>query len=326
MLSDPFTVKVAALLLLAAVRLLAGLTPIMFASSLRTWGEQRVEACSSLALCFGGGVLLSSCMLHMIPEVRESLSVLELKTEFPVPEFIVCCGFFLVYIVEEIVLSFTKPSGLRSFEAELRISGKVTPLSDVKLKGFGLTKRESQGTSRHFLVLTALFLHSALEGLALGLQPNARSVWMLFVAITAHAVTVLFSIGLDLVTAHTPELQIIVFMGVLALSSPLGGCIGMLATSQGEKAHAGAVVTLQGLAAGAVLFVVFFEVLDKEKKKGGFLRLACIFLGFAAMASFQLLGEYSLSLRLYPSTFFIWSEISSPTLLISKINSSFRMF
>lgn len=290
MLSDLVTVKVAALLLLSVLRLFAGLIPIALSSSLRAWGERRVQNCSSLALCFGGGVLLSSFMLHMIPEVRESLSILQLETDFPLSEFIVCCGFFLVYIIEVSVQSLTRPSGLRSLEAEIRINGKVSPLVDCTVDGFGQTKQESQGASRHFLVLTALFLHSALEGFALGLQPSSRSVSLLFAAISAHAVTVLFGIGLDFVSEHTSEVHIFIFMGILALSSPLGGCLGILITAQGGKAHAGVVATLQGLAAGAVMFVTYFEVLEKEKKKGGFLRLFCVFLGFAAMAGFQLLG------------------------------------
>lgn len=285
MLSDLVTVKVAALLLLSVLRLFAGLMPIALSSSLRAWGERRVQNCSSLALCFGGGVLLSSFMLHMIPEVRESLSILNLDTDFPLSEFIVCCGFFLVYILEEMVQSVTRPSGLRSLEAEIRINGKVSPM--VGVDGFGQTKQEAQGTSRHFLVLTALFLHSALEGFALGLQPSSRSVYLLFVAISAHAVVVLFSIGLDFVSDHTSDVHIFTFMGILALSSLFGGCLGIF----GGKAHAGVVATLQGLAAGAVMFVTYFEVLEKEKKKGGFLRLFCVFLGFAAMAGFQLLGK-----------------------------------
>lgn len=292
MFSSPLAVKVAALSLLGLLRLVAGLSPLIFSGTLKGWGQRRVEVATSLALCFGGGVLLASCMLHMIPEVRDSMTLLDWKISFPIAELIVCCGFFLVYLVEEFVQSMTRPTGLRSLEAEIRINGKVAPLPPECAKGgYGHTTKESQGGARHIMVLSALSLHSALEGLALGLQPTPRAVWMLFTAVSAHAVAVLFSIGLELVSEGTPEIQVVVFMAVLALSSPLGGSLGLAATADGEKAHAGAVVTLQGLAAGAVLFVTFFEVLEKEKKKGGFIRLFCVVLGFAVMAGLQTLGK-----------------------------------
>lgn len=292
MFSNPLTVKVAALSLLGILRLIAGLSPLMFSGTLKSWGRRRVDVATSLALCFGGGVLLASCMLHMIPEVRESMMLIDWKISFPIAELFVCCGFFLVYLVEEFVQFMTRPTGLRSLEAEMRINGKVAPLPpDCGKVGFGQTPKETQGNARHILVLSALSLHSALEGLALGLQPTPRAVWMLFTAVSAHAVAVLFSIGLELVSEGTPEIQVVVFMAVLALSSPLGGSLGLAATADGEKAHAGTVATLQGLAAGAVLFVTFFEVLEKEKKKGGFIRLFCVVLGFVVMAGLQIIGK-----------------------------------
>lgn len=301
MFSNPLTVKVAALSLLGLLRLVAGLSPLIFSGTLKSWGQRRVEVATSLALCFGGGVLLASCMLHMIPEVRESMALLDWKISFPLAELIVSCGFFLVYLVEEIVQSLTKPIGLRSVEAEMRINGKVAPLPMDCAKGYGQTLKEAQGSTRHILVLSALSLHSALEGLALGLQPTPAAVWMLFTAVSAHAVAVLFSIGLELVSDGTPEVQVVVFMAVLALSSPLGGSLGLAATADGEKAHAGAVATLQGLAAGAVLFVTFFEVLEKEKKKGGFIRFFCVVLGFVVMAGLQTLGTFT-DVRLFVRT------------------------
>ncbi|KAG7168205.1 Zinc transporter ZIP3-like 2 [Homarus americanus] len=58
-------------------------------------------------LCFGAGVL-SIVFVHLLPETRETYEAamndgLMTRTSFPVAEVILCAGFFLVYLLEEIV-------------------------------------------------------------------------------------------------------------------------------------------------------------------------------------------------------------------------------
>lgn len=52
----------------------------------------------SCLLCYGGGVLLSTSLTHMLPENREKL-----KGYKQYAEIIFCMGFFLLYVVDEIV-------------------------------------------------------------------------------------------------------------------------------------------------------------------------------------------------------------------------------
>lgn len=64
-------------------------------------------------LCIGGGVLLATVFIHMIPEVRESLaSARKLSNDddehedehhYPVAELVVCAGFFIIYAIEALV-------------------------------------------------------------------------------------------------------------------------------------------------------------------------------------------------------------------------------
>ena len=53
--------------------------------------------------CFGGGVLLATTMLHMLPEITEGLAAKaeSLEMEF-LPMLVVCSGFFIIYLVEEV--------------------------------------------------------------------------------------------------------------------------------------------------------------------------------------------------------------------------------
>lgn len=72
--------KICSAILLAVLRLLAGLLPLKVHRKLEKWSSQgggqngsrrrdRVEIFLSMFLCFGAGLLLSTCFVHMIPEV-----------------------------------------------------------------------------------------------------------------------------------------------------------------------------------------------------------------------------------------------------------------
>ena len=73
--------KICAAILLAVLRLVAGLLPLKVYRKLNKWGrrgdkvddqnkrKKRIDLCLSIFLCFGAGLLLSTCFIHMIPEV-----------------------------------------------------------------------------------------------------------------------------------------------------------------------------------------------------------------------------------------------------------------
>ena len=59
--------------------------------------------------CFSAGVFLATCLLDLFPDVQEKLSdvliIMNVQTNFPVPEFVMSFGLFVILIVEQIVLS-----------------------------------------------------------------------------------------------------------------------------------------------------------------------------------------------------------------------------
>lgn len=73
----------------------------------------------------------------------------------------------------------------------------------------------------------------------------------------------------------------------------LGIAIGALLTS-GSNADTLQVpnVILQGLATGTLLYVIFFEVLSKDRS--GLLPYLAVFVGFLIMFGLQYIGELSL--------------------------------
>jgi zinc transporter 1/2/3 len=153
------------------------------------------------------------------------------------------------------------------------------------------------GSLRSFLVVVALSFHSVFEGLAIGIQQTQRDVWYLFTAVSIHACAILFCIGLELVTSGVRVINIVLYIVILALVSPLGVAIGILVTikSSTEGPTQDLVVAvLQGIAGGTILYITFFEVLDRERRKQngcGIMRLAFILVGFSVMVALQALGE-----------------------------------
>ena len=69
--------KICSAVLLALLRLLAGLLPLKVYRKLEKWGRsdperrKRIDLFLSIFLCFGAGLLLSTCFIHMIPEVLQ---------------------------------------------------------------------------------------------------------------------------------------------------------------------------------------------------------------------------------------------------------------
>ena len=58
-------------------------------------------------------------------------------------------------------------------------------------------------------------------------QPCARSVWLLFIAISAHKYVISFCISLQFVTSGLKPLLSIIYFSTFALISPVGAGIGI---------------------------------------------------------------------------------------------------
>jgi len=60
--------------------------------------------------CFAGGVFLGACFLDLFPDVKEAMGDaiedLGLETDFPIPEFIMVYGLFIVLTTEQLVMQY----------------------------------------------------------------------------------------------------------------------------------------------------------------------------------------------------------------------------
>ena len=230
----------------------------------------------------GGKVVPASSQVHLI---ASSLSLEQSGKDsgvFPVPQH----------------STLISVSGkINCYPCEVKDKSEVLHHHHAGFSIDSLNHESMVGSLRRFLVVVALSFHSVFEGLAIGIQQTQRDVWYLFTAVSIHACAILFCIGLELVMSGVRVINLMLYIVTLALVSPLGVAIGILVTvkssTEGPTQDL-AVAVLQGIAGGTILYITFFEVLDREKRKqtgSGIMRLAFILLGFSVMVALQALGE-----------------------------------
>ncbi len=65
---------------------------------------------------------------------------------------------------------------------------------------------------RNLLIVVAISFHGVFEGMAIGLQSSSADVWYLFLAMSLHECTILFCIGIELISSNTKFLRIITYI------------------------------------------------------------------------------------------------------------------
>jgi len=286
--------------ILGTVSLLVGFIPMLVAKKVDLSPGTRGGFIVSCLSCFGGGVILTTALTHMLPEVNLFLQYniahgqLEDKG-WPLAEIWVLCGFLMIYLVEEVthvLLSRCNPDNNKS---------AAPPLEETtKLNGHGHSHGLVPGGAgggfeaglRGFLVVLAISLHAVFEGIAMGLTDNTRSVWLLFIAISAHKYVISFCISMQFVTSELPTVLSITYFSTFAIISPVGAAIGIAISETVESEAETQTVTitvLQALATGTLLYVVFFEVIEKERQKGtsGIVQVMFVILGFLCMLAME---------------------------------------
>jgi zinc transporter ZupT len=155
-------------------------------------------------------------------------------------------------------------------------------------------ERKMLTSLRSFLMVLALSIHSIFEGMAIGLEETEAGVWKLFLAVSIHATAIAFCIGTEMISSGTKKSQIVMYMVVLSIVTPIGVLIGIIVTVHMEQAsgeHVLVIGMLQGLAGGTLLYITFFEVLarDKLSKYGmsGLVGALAVIVGFTLMAAME---------------------------------------
>lgn len=162
-----------------------------------------------------------------------------------------------------------------------------------KMHGHGHGHLSHSPTSlRDFMKVAAMSFHSIFEGLAVGLARTNQDVWTLFGAIAAHEFIMSFCMGLELLQSGTPIKRFVIYICMVSLISPMGIGIGIGISSHANEgdAYLFSVAILEALAAGTLVYMVVFEVIQREKSKDvpGLAQLFFIILGFVTIMFFEI--------------------------------------
>ncbi|KAM6950158.1 zinc transporter ZIP1-like isoform 2-T2 [Lycodopsis pacificus] len=297
-------VKVGALIGLLLLTLLFGFIPARVKWFRDTNGTDTHRTVLSLISCFAGGVFLAACLLDIIPDylsdINAELDARSVETTFPLPEFIMAAGFFMVLILERIVLNCR----------EMRVAQEErAPLIPDNRNGHGHghghgASPDLEGSGHHvhvdfqahspfrsFMLFLTLSLHSVFEGLAIGLQSTDSKVLEICIAILVHKSIIVFSLSVKLVQSAVRPLWVAAYIGVFAMMSPIG--IGVGISVMAARLAAGTLIqaVLEGLAAGTFIYITFLEILPHELNSPGkqLLKVLFILLGFSIMAALTFL-------------------------------------
>nr|XP_003704109.1 PREDICTED: zinc transporter ZIP3-like isoform X1 [Megachile rotundata] len=199
------------------------------------------------------------------------------------------------------IFVLSSPTGLSSSEH----SADTRYPSDVDLNQFPVTKHHehkhvpvTKNTSvQGLLTVLALSFHAIFEGLAVGLEPSIGSVVYLAAAIATHKMVIAFCVGMELYVAGASTRTTLSYLTIFSMVTPIGIAVGLaLGHFKNDSENLGPTPTiLQGMAAGTLLYVVFFEVLARERanEKSGLLQLTAIIVGFMLMLGLQIATAHS---------------------------------
>lgn len=372
---NPITAKSIAMVVLFLAALSAGLIPFKLASWLKlTEGggaHKRASLIVSLLLAFGGGVLLCTTFMHLLPEVKENIAELQESGVLPelpfhFAELLMCIGFFTMYFVEELVHLYLNKRSKNSHCADnafqrgvsLRNStimsknsknhnddrhssiadlisndtessfyqphhAHIVPKHNNQVSSISGPMTVSDGAAnghhshihhahshlpdvagddlivsslRGLLIVMALSVHELFEGLAVGLEDTAATVWYMFGAVAAHKLVLAFCVGVELIVAKTQRWLAFIYVFTFAAVSPIGIGIGIM-ISGGTSTTGLISAILQGLASGTLLYVVFFEIL--QKGRSGILQFFAVLTGYLLMFGLTFISKFFCSIYLF---------------------------
>lgn len=124
-----------------------------------------------------------------------------------------------------------------------------------------------RGMMRGLVAVLALSVHAIFEGLAVGLEESPTNVWYMFLAIASHKFVVVFCVGMELASASVCTTYICIYITAFSVVTPIGVAAGifLISTADPMDAFDMTAAVLQAMAAGTLLYVIFFEVLARDR-------------------------------------------------------------
>jgi len=323
--------KIATIFVMAFITFLGGVLPFKFFSILKSTepsSRRKWETFISLCSCYSGGVFIAACFLDLIPETEELFNEIlkeveekyDLVVEFPVTNFVICLGFFMILFIEQTVLGVKEHLTVPDEREPLLgshhhhhhhhhhhqhhqhhqhqhavVEIHHPPEDHVHVHGHHSDEhRFHHSPLRSIMLLLALSFHSVFEGVAIGLQNNSGQFFSIVIAVIVHKTVMAFSLGLNIAQSSLNFKNFIVSTIIFSLASPLGVGIGILMMDLPPSLMRDSCNgVLQGIAGGTFLYITFFDVLPPPLSSPGsrVLKVLFVILGYASICTLMLLAH-----------------------------------
>lgn len=219
----------------------------------------------SIVYCLCGGVFLGVSIMDLFPDsieaVKKALDSLNTQTDYPITEFMITVGLLLVMVVENLMSLCMKRKSAEIHHHLLSSTESLQEMDDID---------HNVSTYRMFILVVTLSFHSIFEGLAIGLEDDASTIYQLAIAISVHKAVLTFGVGLPLfeTLGVVNKLKVAFACAMIFCSaSPIGCIAGAFIARESYSSSTSAAIAiavLQCLATGTFLYVTFLEVLPKE--------------------------------------------------------------
>lgn len=223
--------KVIAGLSILAVGVLGGVIPLLAA---RLRASQRFF---SFGNALAAGIFLGVGFIHLLPEARELLAGF---ADYPLGPLLAVAGVAILLWIDRVNFESAGPAGAGGLGEQRR------PVYPV-------------------IMLAALSMHSVVEGVALGLEPEVTASLWVVTGILLHKGSASFALMFSAHAAGLNTSNLRAVLAVFVLMTPLGILFGAMVASllQGKSAEL-VVGVFYALAAGTLIYVAIMNVIDGE--------------------------------------------------------------
>lgn len=148
------------------------------------------------------------------------------------------------------------------FETKRKVSALVPEKEDHGHSHGAVVEFNNSQTSSltPYLLLIALSFHGLFEGIALGLQKNAKSSISLLLAILAHKWAEALTLGLSFAKTDTEKSTFYKMVTIFSIFTPIGIGFGMLLSSFPDWVTA----TFMSLSVGTFIYIGAAEIIVEE--------------------------------------------------------------
>jgi zinc transporter 1/2/3 len=259
-----FGIKLVLLLALLATALVCGAWP------LRRRGESGARSARLLEWgnACAAGIFLGAGFVHMLPDAVAAWQ--QLGWSYPIATLLAAAAIVLMLLFEHVLPPEDAHHALHAPSA-------------ARFAADG----EHAGSPRAaYAILTALSIHSLLEGLALGAQRELRSALVIFAAILAHKSMEGFALGVSLSRIAMPPRRAARLLGLFAAATPIGIVAGATAGALEGRVQLALEATFLSLAAGTFAYVATLDILREEfhEPSGRLAKWLWVTAGVAVMA------------------------------------------